>query len=109
MNFEIRITKQADADLREIYEYIAFSLLAPENAAGQLDRLEKSLQSLMQMPERFRQYEQEPWHSRGLRIMPVDNYVVLYIPDTKKATVIIIRVLYSGRNIDAQLNAMPDK
>ncbi|MFR5076693.1 MAG: hypothetical protein ACLTDX_01095 [[Clostridium] innocuum] len=36
---------------------------------------------LNQMPERFLGYEKEPWHSRGLRIIPVDNYCVFYIPD----------------------------
>lgn len=55
------------------------------------------------MPERFRAYENEPWHSRGLRIMPVDHYCVLYIPDKEKAVVTIIRVMYGGRDIDAQL------
>jgi toxin ParE1/3/4 len=55
------------------------------------------------MPERFRAYEDEPWHSRGLRIMPVDNYCVLYIPNIEKAVVTIIRVMYGGRDIETQL------
>lgn len=42
------------------------------------------------MPERFRKYEKEPWHSRGLHIIPVDNYCVLYIPDMEKAVVSVI-------------------
>ena len=55
------------------------------------------------MPQRFREYDKEPWISRGLRIMHVDNYCVLYIPDKSKAIVTIIRVMYAGRYIDAQL------
>ena len=39
MMFDVQISEQADADLRGIYEYIAFELLSPQNAAGQLDRL----------------------------------------------------------------------
>ena len=103
MIFEIEISDQADNDLRDIYEYIAFELQSPENASGQLDRLEESILGLDQMPERFREYEKEPWHSRGLRIMPVDNYCVLYIPDKEKAVVTIIRVMYGGRDIETQL------
>ncbi len=80
MIFEIAISDQADIDLRNIYEYILFELQSPENAAGQLDQLEESIMGLDQMPERFREYENEPWHSLDLRIMPVDNYCVLYIP-----------------------------
>lgn len=103
MIFEVEISAQADIDLRGIYEYIAYELQSPENASGQLDRLEENIMKLDQMPERFRQYKKEPWYSRGLRIMPVDNYCVLYIPDTEKAVVTIIRVMYGGRDIEAQL------
>lgn len=103
MIFEIEISDQADADLRNIYEYIAFELQSPENAGGQLDRLEERIMSLDQMPERFREYENEPWHSRGLHIMPVDNYCVFYIPDAENAVVTIIRVMYGGRDIETQL------
>ncbi|MDD2980908.1 MAG: type II toxin-antitoxin system RelE/ParE family toxin [Hespellia sp.] len=103
MIFDIEISAQADNDLRNVYEYIAYELQSPENASGQLDRLEESILSLDQMPERFRAYEKEPWHSRGLRIMPVDNYCVLYIPDVEKVVVTIIRVMYGGRDIDMQL------
>lgn len=74
MNYEIEISVQADIDLRNIYEYIAFKLQTTENASGQIDRLEKSIMGLGQMPERFREYEKEPWYSRGLHIMSVDNY-----------------------------------
>ena len=42
--------------------------------------------------------------SRGLRVLPVDNYLVLYIPDNDKKVVTILRVMYAGRDIDNQLN-----
>lgn len=61
MIFEIKVSEQADVDLRSIFEYISYELQAPENAIGQLDRLEKSIMSLDQMPERFRPYKKEPW------------------------------------------------
>lgn len=63
MKYTIDITTQAKSDLRGIYEYIAFELLAPESAADQLDRLEESIMSLDSMPLRFKEYESEPWHS----------------------------------------------
>ena len=46
-------SQNMDSDLRGIYEYIAFELLAPENAAGQLERLENAISKLDHMPERF--------------------------------------------------------
>mgnify|MGYP000234702473 CR=1 FL=1 len=84
MIYEVELSEQADSDLRGIFEYISFELQSPENASGQLDRLEEQILSLDTMPERYRKYEKEPWKSRGLRVLPVDNYVVLYIPDSDK-------------------------
>ena len=103
MIFNVEISQQADSDLRGIYEYIAFELQAPENASGQLDRLEKHILSLEQMPERFRRYEKEPWHSLGMRFISVDHYIIFYIPDMEKQVVSITRVMYAGRDIDTQL------
>ena len=100
MIYEVIITKQADADLRGIYEYITFELLSPDNAAGQLERLEKRIMALEEFPEKFRPYEKEPWYSRGVRVMPVDNYLVFYILDKREKVVEILRVMYTGRNID---------
>ena len=104
MIYEVEVSKQADSDLRGIFEYIAFELQAPENASGQLERLEEQILSLDTIPERYRKYEKEPWETRGLRVLPVDNYVVLYIPDSNKKVVTILRVMYAGRDIDNQLN-----
>ena len=104
MNYQVEISNQADNDIREIYEYIAYELQAPESAAGQIDRLEKGILSLDYMPIRFRAYEKEPWKSRGLRMFPIDNYIIFYIPNDDTKTVTIMRVMYCGRDIDTQLN-----
>ena len=104
MIYEVITTDQTDADLRGIYEYIAFELLSPDNAAGQLERLEEHITGLEVFPEKFRPYEKEPWKSRGLRVMPVDNYLVFYIPNKDTEIVTVIRVMYAGRDVDNQLN-----
>ena len=36
--------------------------------------------------------------------MPVDNYLVFYIPNKDAGIVTVIRVMYVGRDIDNQLN-----
>ncbi len=79
MIYELITTDQAD--VRGIFEYIAYELLSPDNAVGQLERLEEHIIGLEEFPEKFRPYEKEPWHSRVLRVMPIDNYVVFYIPN----------------------------
>lgn len=108
MIYQVNITRQAEDDLRGIYEYIAYDLQSVQNAVRQLSRLEESILSLDQMPERYRAYSKEPWKSRGLRMMVVDNYLVFYIPSQETGTVSIIRVMYGGRDVDTQLNRFTD-
>ena len=92
-----------------IFEYIAFTLQSPQNAAGQLDQTEGSIDSLDQISERFRVYDKEPWRSRNLRMMPVDHYLVFYIPNREEETVTIVRMMYGGWDIDRQLESMVKK
>ena len=49
-------------------------------------------------------YEREPWNGRGLRVMPVDNYLVFYIPNKDTGVVTVIRVMYAGRDVGNQLD-----
>ena len=51
----------------------------------------------------YRRYETEPWHSLGMRVLPIDNFVVLYIPDLEEKIVRIVTVMYGGRDISEQL------
>ena len=109
MSYTVNITDRADNDLRAIFSYIAFELESYSNAIGQLERLEAEIESLPEMPERCRRYDREPWHSRNLRCMPVDNYCVFYIPNQESQTVDVIRVMYSGRDIDHWLAEEKDE
>ncbi len=106
MIYTVQITSRAETDLREIYGYIAYELVSAPTAARQLQRLEEEILSLDQVPNRYPAYLEEPWHSRGLRVMSVDNYLVFYIPDAATQTVSVIRVMYGGRDIGSQLDAL---
>lgn len=104
MSWNIVYTAGAKRDLRDIYEYIANDLLVPDIAEKQTRRIMKEIRALDEMPMRFKQYEEEPWHSVGLRVLPVDHYLVFYLPDRAKNTVNIVRVMYGGRDIRSQLS-----
>ena len=103
MMYDVVLSAPAERDLYGIFEYIAFHLQSVENAAAQIARIEKQIAALDQMPERYRRYEREPWFGRGVRIVPVDNYCVLYIPNHTEKTVTILRVVYGGRDIERTL------
>jgi len=106
MTYDVKLTGQARHDMRAIYEYIADTLMEPAVAEKQLTHIEGAVYSLEQMPERFRRYEKEPWRSRNLRVMPVDNYVVLYTVDNKNRIAMVIRIMYGKRNMEKELDDM---
>ena len=95
-------------NLRNIFIYISEELLAPENAAGQTDRIMAAIRKLDTMPNRNRLYEEEPWHSRGLRFFPVDNYLVFYKTNDENEIVYIVRIMYRGRDVRKQLSQTED-
>jgi len=103
MTWNIEISKDAEQGLEEIESYIADTLLEPTTAEKQLHRIRDAIRKLDQFPLRYRVYEQEPWRTMGLRVLPVDNYVALYLPDEAKATVTIIHIMYGGHDIVHQL------
>ncbi len=96
-------SEHAENDLRGIYEYIAFSLLEPGIARNQTRRIMDAAAKLSLMPLHHRLYEKEPWHSKGLRVLPVDNYLVFYLPVEAQKTVVVVRIMYGGRNVGEQL------
>ena len=53
VKYRVDITDEALADMESIYEYIAFKLLAPENAMGQYNRIADAILTLESYPERF--------------------------------------------------------
>lgn len=99
MSYAVILTDRARADLISIFKYIRFDLQSVQNAVNQLTRLEQAIASLDQMPERYRVYDQPKWRERNLRFMPVDHYLVFYIPKADSRTVTVLRILYGGRDI----------
>ena len=97
MIYSVNISAQADKDIRAIYEYIALTLMSPENANAQLSRLEDRINKLDNLPKRFAKYKNE------IRFMPVDNYLVFYTVEDVSKNVSVLRVMYGKRNIEKTL------
>ncbi len=104
MSWSVKYSDRARQDLRGIYEYIAYELLAPETAAGQAARIMKEIRSLEEMPMRYRLFDEEPWHTQGLRFFPVNNYLIFYLPNEMESSVTVARIMYGGRDIRKQLS-----
>ena len=106
MNFSIVLTETAQSDLSAIFRYIAVDLQSVQNANAQLSRIERAIASLDQMPERYRVCDRKIWRGRNMRVMPVDNYLVFYVPSNDDLTVTVVRVMYGGRDIDGQFEKL---
>ncbi len=95
----INYTKNAYSELDAIYKYIAEDLNVPNTASKQIKRITSAIDSLEEMPLRNPLYDNEPWKSRGLRKMLIDNYIVFYFPNETNNEIVIMHIFYSGRNI----------
>ncbi len=51
--YEVKITKQAQEQLKEIFGYILYELLAHAASNTLLDKMEDSIMKLSNFPERF--------------------------------------------------------
>lgn len=100
---KIIYTNTARHDLREIYEYIAYTLLEPDTAKAISENVMREIRSLENFPDRNPLYRDEPWHSQGVRFLRVKNYLVFYTVNPDTDIVSIARIMYGGRDISRQL------
>ena len=98
--WEVIFSDIAEAELDDIDFYISSVLLEPKTAEKQVFRILDNVQSLKNMPERYPLYKIEPWRSRGVRTLTVDNYVVFYHTVSATGEVFIDHIFYGGRDIE---------
>ena len=97
----LKITDKALLDMAAIYDYIADQLQAPETAMQQYNRIADAIETLSAFPERCSLLHSQPEQSLGMRQLPVDHYVAVFVVD--EAAVIVLRVLYSASDINHRL------
>lgn len=102
-SYEIIITPDAEADLFEIRDYIAYILSAPDVALNYIRAIRNEIQKLTYMASSIAPVEQEPWHSRSVRKIIVKNFYIYYRPDDTYSKVYILNVIYAKRD---QLRAL---
>ena len=104
--YTVKITSQAQVQLREIVSYIRFTLQAPGTALKMLNTLEKEIASLDHFPNRVPLTEEEPWHSQGIHKLPVKNSLVYFWVNETVKKVQITGVVYGRRDRLHQLSNM---
>lgn len=104
--YTIKITTQAQEQLRENIDYISYTLQAPATAMKMLDTLEKEIASLDRLPNRVPLTEEEPWRSQGIHKLPVKNYLVYFWVDEKAKKVQVISIIYGRRDQRHRLSGL---
>lgn len=104
--YDVKMTPQAQAQLKGIINYIRNVLCAPSTATTMLNTLEGEILSLFQFPARVPLTEEEPWHSQGVHKLPVKNYLVYFWINEDAKEVHITTIVYGRREQRHQLSEM---
>lgn len=74
-SYEVKVTKQAYEQMKEIALYIT-NELPPEAAANLLDKIQEAISALTDMPKRHSLVDEEPWKSKGIFSCPAYCIIV---------------------------------
>lgn len=103
MTYEVVFAQQAERDLRDIFEYVAYEIGEPHAAAQLMGRIRAAVEGLATFPGRRPIVDFEPWRTRQTRWLLVGNYLVFFVTDEDKGVVSVIRVIYGGRDAETAL------
>lgn len=92
-SYKIIITPDAETDLFEIRDYIAYTLLVPDVALNYIRAIRSEIQKLTYMASNIAPIEREPWHSRGVRKITAKNFYIYYRTDDSSGRVYILNAL----------------
>ncbi len=101
-NFKVSYSKQAEADLDRIYNFIAIEYNNLNAAVKLLKRLTKVIDDLSFMADSYHHFQKEPYLSEGVRYFSEGKYCIFYkiINDTAY----IIRVVPGAIDLLKALN-----
>ena len=96
--FELKVFPSAQADMEQIFEYIAINLSNPSAALNQIDDFEKAFDNICAFPESRPVINNEFVRDRSLRKLIVNNYIAFY--RIKDNEIQVVRVIYGMRNYE---------
>lgn len=103
MSYIIHITRTAERDIMRAADYIEFNLKNPTAAEHLFDVATEQINSLADMPQKFRLVDDPVLASWEIRYVIVNNYLAFYTIDEEKQMVIVVRFLFQKSNWNAIL------
>ena len=92
--YKVTISNAADADLDEIFQYIASVLANPQAAAALADKIAACYDDLSCTPYMYGQCQNLRLQALGYRRVSIQNYILVYRVDEDSKTVYVLRVFY---------------
>lgn len=104
--YEVRVTRLALGQMKEIVHYISNDLMAPDAADNLLDKMKAEITKLSSFPKNHALIDEEPWRTEGVRKIVVKNFLIYYWVDDENNRVQVTAVIYSRRDQIRQLSNM---
>ena len=104
--YEVRVTRQALEQIKEIVHYISNDLMAADAAHNLLDKMKAEIIKLSSFPKKHDLIDEEPWRTEGVRKIVVKNFLIYYWVDDENNRVQVTAVIYSRRDQIRQLSNM---
>ena len=104
--YEVRVTRRALEQMKEIVHYISNALMALDAADNLLDKMKAEITKLSSFPKKQALIDEEPWRTEGVRKIVVNNFLIYYWVDDENNRVQVTAVIYSRRDQIRQLSNM---
>ena len=104
--YSYQFTERAEQDLDEILRYISVDLANPTAAQNLGRKIFEKIETVRFSPEVGSPVMNDFLLDKTVRKMLVDNYIFYYKVKSDEKTIVIIRIVYSKRNLDEILKAM---
>ena len=98
-NFSYRISSKAQKDIDELIAYVATVLFNRTAATKILNDLEQAIERVCQFPYASNDCTYYGINDENIRYVIVGNYILVYQIDQDANTIVVIRLIYSHKNI----------
>ncbi len=95
--YEVVFAETAISDLEELVYYISDELQNPAAALRISTAIKTAVHALEEFPKRHSLISDSYLAARGIRLIPIENYLVFYTVEDSARTVSIVRILYGKR------------
>lgn len=75
--YEVRVTRQALEQIKEIVHYISNDLMATDAAHNLLDKMKAEITKLSSFPKKHDLIDEEPWRTEGVRKIVIPSIIIL--------------------------------